>query len=128
MASSPPSDRKYLQSHEWHQRDGDSVTIGITQAAADELTDITFVELPAIGAMLEAGKPFGVIESVKATSDLYSGVSGTVMDVNEQLRSAPGLINNDPYITGWMIKVKMSDPTQLDQLLSLEDYVKSSGH
>src|SRR4051794_28508409 len=102
MSANPPPDRRYLESHEWHQITGDSATIGITQQAADELTDITFVKLPVIGTNVTANQPFGEIESVKATSDLYSGLSGTVTDVNEQLANNPGLVNNDPYGQGWM--------------------------
>src|SRR5437868_6382690 len=82
---SAPTNYRYLQTHEWHRPDGDAVTIGITQFAADELTDVTFVELPKVGAKVEAGKRFGEIESVKATSDLYSGISGTVLAVNTDL-------------------------------------------
>src|SRR3954470_18441831 len=94
---SAPSDRKYLQSHEWHQISGDTATIGITQAAADELTDITYVSLPKVGAKITANKPFGEIESVKATSDLYSGVTGEVTAINDALTSDPGLVNRDPF-------------------------------
>src|SRR5271169_4104184 len=95
-----PQDRKYLESHEWHQLEGDIVTIGITQIAADELTDITFVKFPAVGAKLTAGAPFGEIESVKTTSDLYSGVSGTVTAINGQINTNPGLVNSDPFGKG----------------------------
>jgi glycine cleavage system H protein len=123
-----PTDRKYLESHEWHLKSGDVVTIGITQIAADELTDITFVELPKPGGSVTAGKPFGVIESVKATSDLYSGVSGTVTEVNEQLRANPALANSDPHGAAWMIKVKLSNPADYDKLLSPDDYQKKAGH
>src|SRR3954468_8283253 len=123
---SVPSDRRYLESHEWHKLDGDVVTIGITQQAADELTDITYVALPEGGKMLTANKPFGEIESVKATSDLYSGVSGEVVEVNKQLADNPGLVNNDPLGLGWMIKVKVSDPSEFNKLLSSEDYEKKS--
>ncbi len=126
--SAAPSDRRYLETHEWHKPDGETVTIGITQIAADELTDITFVQLPKPGAKIEAGKPFGEVESVKATSDLYSGVSGEVVAVNEALSSEPGLINRDPYADGWMIRIKASNPSQIDLLLTSEDYVKRSGH
>jgi len=122
------SDRRYLQTHEWHKLDGDTVTIGITQIAADELTDITYVGLPKVGAKLEANQRFGDIESVKATSDLYTGVSGTVTEVNGELTSNPGLVNTDPYDKGWMIRLKATDPAQLDKLLSLEDYLKAVGH
>lgn len=123
-----PTDRKYLETHEWHLREGDIVTIGITQIAADELTDITFVDLPAVGEALQANKPFGEIESVKATSDLYSGVSGTVTAVNDALANNPGLVNKDPHAAGWMIKVKVSNPGEFDGLLSAEDYLKKTGH
>ena len=103
------------------------MTIGITQFAADELTDITFVSLPAVGTKLAANKSFGEIESVKATSDLYSGVSGTVTAVNEGLKKDPGLVNRDPYEGGWMIKVAASNPVDLNGLLSVEDYLRKIG-
>jgi len=124
---SAPTDRKYLETHEWHQAAGDTVTIGITQFAADELTDITFVQLPKVGAELEANKRFGEIESVKATSDLYTGVSGTVTEVNSALSDNPGLVNRDPYGQAWMIRVKMSDPRQLEMLLPVDEYLKRAG-
>ena len=123
-----PTDRKYLQSHEWHQIAGDTATIGITQQAADELTDITFVSLPKVGTKVAANKAFGEIESVKATSDLYAGVTGEVTAVNEALHTDPGLVNRDPFNAGWMIKVKLTNPAEADQLLSAADYEKSSGH
>ena len=126
--STTPNDRKYLESHEWHLIAGDTVTIGITQFAADELTDITYVNLPKVGAKVTANKPFGEIESVKATSDLYSGVTGTVTEVNTQLNNEPGTVNRDPYAAGWMIKVKLANPAEPTQLLSLEDYLKKTGH
>src|SRR5271170_5216933 len=101
-----PSDRRYLATHEWHKLDGPTVTIGLTQFAADELTDITYVSLPKVGDAITAGGRFGEIESVKATSDLYSGVAGTVTAVNGELTANPGLVNSDPYAAGWMIRVK----------------------
>ena len=122
-----PSDRRYLKSHEWHKVDGDVVTIGITKFAADELTDITYVSLPAIGKPVIAGKAFGEIESVKATSDLISGVSGTVTAVNTKLGDSPELVNSDAFETGWMIKVKASDPGQVSSLLSAEQYESQLG-
>lgn len=125
---SAPNDRRYLQTHEWHKLDGETVTIGITQIAADELTDITFVKLPKVGDAVAANKPFGEIESVKATSDLYSGVTGTVAAVNTQLSASPGLINSDPYAAGWMIKVKVTNDAELNRLLKVEDYLKAAGH
>jgi glycine cleavage system H protein len=124
---SAPTDRKYLETHEWHQPSGDTVTIGITQFAADELTDITFVQLPKVGTKIDANKRFGEIESVKASSDLYSGVSGTVTEINSALSDNPGLVNRDPYGQAWMIKVKMSDPKQLEKLLAVDEYLKRAG-
>src|SRR4051794_5092028 len=121
---SVPTDRRYLETHEWHLAQGDVVTIGITQIAADELTDITFVGLPKVGAKIAANKSFGEIESVKATSDLYSGVAGEVVEVNAELSKNPGLVNRDPYAAGWMIKVKASEPDQVNKLLSVEEYLK----
>jgi glycine cleavage system H protein len=123
-----PSDRRYLQSHEWHKLDGDTATIGITQFAAEELTDITYVSMPKIGDKIDANGRFGEIESVKATSDLYSGLSGTVTAVNDALASDPGLVNRDPYAAAWMIKLKISDPAQLEKLLTVEQYLKAIGH
>ena len=123
-----PTDRKYLPSHEWHKLDGDICTLGITKFAADELTDITYVSLPSVGKELNAGKPFGEIESVKATSDLYTGVSGVVTEVNAKLGDAPELVNNDPFNGGWMLKVRITDRAQLDKLLSATDYEKQVGH
>ena len=123
-----PTDRRYLETHEWHQPQGDTVILGITQFAADELTDITFVQLPKVGTKVIAHKTFGEIESVKATSDLYSGVSGEVVAVNDKLTTEPGLVNRDPYAAGWMIKIKMTDPAELPKLLSTEDYLKKTGH
>ena len=127
MATAPP-DLKYLPTHEWHRITGDTATIGITQIAADELTDVTFVSLPAVGTTLGANSRFGEVESVKATSDLYSGVAGTVTEVNEELMKDPSLVNSDPYNRGWMIKVKLADPADADKLLGAEDYMKQSGH
>src|SRR6059058_5100932 len=121
-----PTDRTYLQTHEWHKVDGDIVTIGITQFAADELTDVTYVSLPQVGDTLSANGRFGEIESVKATSDLYTGVSGAVTEINEQLASDPGLVNKDPFGAGWMIKIRASDPSQAMKLLSADDYLKKT--
>ena len=124
----PPADRRYLPTHEWHQIAGDTATIGITQQAADELTDITYVKLPVVGTTVAANQAWGEIESVKATSDLYSGLSGTVTEVNEKLAENPGVVNNDPFGNGWMIKIRLSNPAEADKLLSADDYVQKSGH
>lgn len=124
----PPSDRRYLVTHEWHKLDGEIVAIGITQIAADELTDITFVSLPKVGEAIAAQGRFGEIESVKATSDLYSGVAGTVVEINSELTANPGLVNSDPYGKGWMIKLKPAKLAELYELLPVEDYLKKVGH
>ena len=125
---SAPKDLRYLQTHEWHRLTGDIVTIGITQIAADELTDITYVSLPRVGSKLSANGRFGEIESVKATSDLYSGVGGTVTEINSELANNPGLVNTDPYNKGWMLKVRLENRGDYDKLLSADDYLKKTGH
>jgi glycine cleavage system H protein len=126
---SAQNDLRYLQTHEWHRLEGDTVTIGITQFAADELTDITYVDVKAKpGTKLSANSRFGEIESVKTSSELYSGVGGTVTAVNDALTSDPGLVNRDPYGEGWMVKIKVDDPAQVSQLLSADDYRKKTGH
>jgi glycine cleavage system H protein len=127
MSTPYPADRRYLPTHEWHKLDGDTVAIGITQFAADELTDITFVKLPAAGDAVRAGSPFGEIESVKATADLVSGVSGTVAAVNGELADNPALVNKDPYEGAWMIKVKVTDRGALGKLLGADEYAKAVG-
>jgi glycine cleavage system H protein len=116
-----PSDRRYANSHEWHKQDGDVVTIGITQFAVDELTDITYVDLPQKGKQLIAGKTFGEIESVKATSELYTAISGEVIEANAALKDDPSLVNQDPYGKGWMIKVK-APGAKLEGLMTGEEY------
>jgi glycine cleavage system H protein len=123
-----PTDRRYLQTHEWHKVEGQIVTIGITQIAADELTDITFISLPKVGDKLEANARFGEVESVKATSDLYTGVGGVVSAVNTALDDNPGLINQDPYDKGWMIKLKADDPQDVNKLLASDEYLAKTGH
>jgi glycine cleavage system H protein len=126
---SAPTNRKYLATHEWHKLDGDTITLGITNIAADELTDVTYVALPKVGETITAGGRFGEIESVKATSDLYSGVSGTVLAVNEELTKNPGLVNTDPFEAGWMVKIKADNAAaEMDKLLSSEEYLKQAGH
>jgi len=127
--SATPSDRRYLETHEWHKPEGDLVTIGITQHAADELTDITYVVFKVkVGDKLSAKSRFGEIESVKATSDLYSGIAGEVVAVNDALNKDPGLVNRDPYSGAWMIKIKPANPADVSGLLSVEDYLKKTGH
>ena len=124
-----PNDYRFLESHEWHKQEPDgTVTLGITHFAADELTDITYVSLPQVGAKVEKGQRWGEIESVKATSDLYTGVSGTIAAVNNDLAANPALVNTDPYAGGWMIKIKPSDAGEFAKLLGVDDYLKKSGH
>jgi glycine cleavage system H protein len=115
-----PTDRKYTKEHEWISPDG---AIGITNHAQDSLGDIVFVELPKVGSELTKGKPFGTVESVKAVSDLFAPVSGTVSEVNEALATAPEQVNKDAH-GAWMIKVKVKDQAELDGLLSAADYEK----
>ena len=122
-----PTDRRYLASHEWHKLEGEICTIGISQFAADELTDVTYVSLPSAGKEVTAGQPLGEVESVKATSDLNSGVSGVVTEINEKLNEAPELVNNDPFGEGWMIRVKITDRSQLDGLLDASAYEAQLG-
>jgi glycine cleavage system H protein len=123
-----PNDRKFLETHEWHKIEGDTATLGITQIAADELTDVTYVSLPKVGDTITAGSRFGEIESVKATSDMYTGLSGTVTAVNDALANDPGLVNRDPYAGAWMIKIKLTNPAEAGKLLSRDDYLKKTGH
>ncbi|MGH7177791.1 MAG: glycine cleavage system protein GcvH [Tepidisphaeraceae bacterium] len=125
---SVPNDRTYLQTHEWHKLEGDTVVIGITKIAADELTDVTYVALPKVGDQVKANGRFGEIESVKATSDLYSGVAGTITAINAELSSNPGLVNNDPYGKGWMIKLKPDNQADVNKLLPADEYLKKTGH
>jgi glycine cleavage system H protein len=117
-----PTDLRYTKDHEWVRVDGDEATIGITDYAAGELGDIVFVELPPAGGHLEQFGTFGVVESVKAVSDLFAPVAGEVLDANAELASRPELVNDDPFGTGWMLKVRLADPAQLDDLLDAAAY------
>jgi len=120
-------DLKYTKEHEWVKIAGDVATVGITDFAQGELGDIVFVELPEAGAAVEAMKPFGTIEAVKAVTELFSPLSGTVEAVNDAIVDDAGIINGDPYEKGWMIKIKMSNAGEVDGLLSPDDYRKLSG-
>jgi glycine cleavage system H protein len=117
-----PAELKYTKEHEWAKREGDRVRIGITDFAQAQLGDVVFVELPKVGARLASMKTFGVVESVKAVSDLYAPVSGEVVEVNAELAKKPELVNADPYGQGFMLVVKPADPKELDSLLSAADY------
>lgn len=120
-----PSDLLYAKTHEWIRRDPADptlVTVGITDHAQAELTDIVYAELPKVGATLSAASPAAVVESVKAASDIYAPVSGTVAEVNEKLNANPALLNTDAFGEGWMFKIKMSMPTETETLLTPEAY------
>ena len=119
---SAPTDLRYTRDHEWVRVDGDEATVGITQYAADQLGDIVFVELPEAGRDLEEAKSFGVVESVKAVSDLFAPISGEVTSTNDALASEPELVNRDPYGAGWMVRMTVADPAQLDDLLDGDGY------
>ncbi|SNR25455.1 glycine cleavage system protein GcvH [Halorubrum vacuolatum] len=121
MSFEVPDDLRYLESHEW-TTDGDVVKVGITDFAQDELGDIVFLELPADGDELSAGDAFGVIESIKAVSDLYAPVSGEVVAVNEELFDRPELVNDDPYGDGWMLEVELDEPSS--DLLDADAYAE----
>ena len=123
-----PAELRYSEEHEWVRMDGDVATIGITAYAQDSLGDIVFVELPAAGRSLAVGDGFGVVESVKAVSDVYSPVPGEIVEVNSALESAPENVNSAPYGDGWMIKVRVSDPTALDKLMDAEAYTGFTAH
>jgi len=125
--SNVPADLKYTRSHEWVRADGDTATVGITDHAQRELTDIVFVELPAVGRTLKAGEACGVVESVKTASDVYAPVSGTVTEVNTALPDNPGLVNSAPYTDGWFYRLKLADPAQLDALLTPAQYAAQIG-
>ena len=117
-----PEDSRYAKTHEYVHVEGDVATIGITDYAQKELGDVVFVELPPVGAQLEAANELGSIESVKAVSDLFAPVTGEVVEVNDALRDKPELVNTDPYGDGWMIRVRMTDPSEVDELMTAEEY------
>ena len=117
-----PDDLRFTKEHEWVRLDGDEATVGITQYAADQLGDIVFVELPAVGRTLEQFATFGVVESVKAVSDLFAPVAGEVTGINEALADKPELVNSEPFGDGWMVRLRLADATQVDGLLDAAGY------
>lgn len=117
-----PQDNRYAKSHEYAHPEGEIAIIGISDYAQKELGDVVFVELPQVGTQLELGDELGSIESVKAVSELFSPVGGEVIEVNEALADKPELVNTDPYGDGWMVKIRMSDPTELDDLMPAAEY------
>lgn len=124
MSTTPPDDLRYSREHEWVRVEGSVAVIGITSFAADELGDIVYVELPEVGARLAQFGSFGVVESVKAVSDLFSPVSGDVAEVNADLRGSPELLNTDPFGAGWIAKVTLADAGELDKLLDAAAYAE----
>ncbi|EFJ09629.1 hypothetical protein SELMODRAFT_129640 [Selaginella moellendorffii] len=126
-----PQDLKFLESHEWVKVESGTGTVGISDHAQHELGDVVFADLPEIGSSVTKGKNFGVVESVKACSDIYSPVSGEVIEVNEEVKQTPALVNKNAFGEGWLIKVKMSNVSDLDGLMdpaAYEEHVKSGGH
>ncbi len=123
-----PSDRKYTESHEWIKMDGAVATLGVTQFAVDQLTDITYVQMKAAGTKVAKGAVVGEVESVKATSDIYSPVAGEIAEVNAALADNPGLINTDPYGAGWLIRIKGADLSSASGLMDAAAYEKAQGH
>jgi len=117
-----PENLKYTSEHEWVREEGDYVYIGITDFAQTELGDIVFVEFPEVGDILSSGDVFGTVEAVKTVADLYSPISGEVMEINESLENSPEAINKDTYNDGWIIKIKIKDNSELDLLIGPEDY------
>lgn len=120
--SNTPNDLKYASSHEWARLEGDIVVVGITDHAQEALGDLVFVELPEVGDTVAAGDEAGVVESVKAASDIYAPVSGEIVAINDALSDSPEIINSDPYGEGWMYKIKVSDVSELDNLLTADEY------
>ena len=122
MADTIPGDLKYTKEHEWARVQGKVVVVGVTAHAQESLGDVVYVELPKVGATVTEGKQFGVIESTKAVSELYSPVTGTVVKVNDALADNPSTVNTDPYGAGWIVEVELSDPKQVDSLLDAAAY------
>jgi len=124
MSENVPAELKYAKSHEWARLEGDAATIGITDHAQHELTDVVFVELPAVGRKVAAGEACAVVESVKTASDIYSPLSGEVVAVNPEVAKRPELVNREPYQGGWFFKLKLADPAEAGRLMDAENYVK----
>ena len=127
MSSKVPGDLKYANSHEWVRLSGDTAVVGISDHAQHELTDVVFVEVPQVGRKLKAGEAAAVVESVKTASDVYSPVSGEVIESNKALGDKPDLVNSDPYGQGWFFKIKLANPAELEKLLSPADYSSQIG-
>ena len=119
-----PTHLKYASSHEWVSLEGDTATVGISDHAQEELTELVFIELPDLGRELSAGDTCAVVESVKTASDIYTPLSGEIIDTNDALDTEPGTVNNDPYGDGWFFKIRLTNPEELDNLLSPDDYAE----
>ena len=119
-----PDDVRYTAEHEWARLEGGVVTIGVTSYATEQLGDVVFVELPEVGRRLETMKPFGVVEAVKTVSDLFAPIAGEVVEVNGALADNPAIVNQSPFGDGWLIRVKPSDPSEVQKLMSSEDYAR----
>lgn len=122
-----PANLKYTKEHEWVRLEGNVAYVGITDYAQSELGEIVFVEVETVGEKLEEGEVFGTVEAVKTVSDLYLPVDGEIVEFNEALEDAPELVNNDPYNEGWMVKIALKDPSQVDELLSADEYKELIG-
>ncbi len=122
-----PADLKYTKDHEWIKIDGDIATVGITDFAQSELGDIVYVEVETLGETLDKEEVFGTVEAVKTVSDLFQPLTGEIIEFNDTLESEPELVNTDPYGAGWMVKIKLSDPSEIDQLLAADGYQEVIG-
>jgi glycine cleavage system H protein len=127
MSSNVPANLRFARSHEWVRLDGDTATVGISDHAQQELTDVVFAELPAVGRKVKAGEACAVVESVKTASDVYSPVSGEVVEANKAIVDDPALVNSDPYGAGWFYKIKILQPAEMNELLTAADYAKQIG-
>lgn len=121
--SDTPNELKYMATHEWSRVEGSTITVGISDHAQDSMGDLVYVELPELGAEVNAHEEAGVVESVKAASDIYAPVTGKIIEINEALNDAPEIVNSHPYHDGWMFKIEMTDPSELEALLSADDYI-----
>lgn len=124
---STPTDRVYSESHEWHKLEGDTLTLGLTRYAVEQLTDVTYVEVKPVGTKVNPGDALGEVESVKTTSDVYSAVGGEIVEVNKKLSEDPSLLNSDPYGAGWLVKVRVTDKAGLSGLMDGAAYGKQYG-
>jgi len=124
MSTPPPADRVYSESHEWHKTEGPTLTLGLTQFAVDQLTDVTFVEMKPVGTKFNAGEPIGEVESVKTTSDVYCAAAGEIVQINKAAVDDPSLLNKDPFGAGWLVKIKVTDASGLKKCMDAAAYAK----